>query len=103
MLSMARMEQLEITETIIKRLHYLFYNKMDQEEAGQYRKSQVYISGTEYLPPAPEEVPHLMEHFINQIQNSKKLMHPIEFASICHKRLVDIHPFKDGMEEQRGF
>ena len=50
MLSMARTENLEITEAIIKRLHFLFYHKMDQEEAGQYRKIQVYISGTEYLP-----------------------------------------------------
>ena len=96
MLSVARTGQLDITEDIIKKLHYLFYHKLDQEEAGQYRKIQVYISGTEYLPPKAEEVPHLMEHFINQMQSSKRLMHPIEFAAICHKRLVDIHPFKDG-------
>lgn len=96
MLSMARTGQLDITEDIIKKLHYLFYHKLDQEEAGQYRKIQVYISGTEYLPPKAEEVPHLMEHFINQMQSSRRLMHPIEFAAICHKRLVDIHPFKDG-------
>lgn len=96
MLSMARNDELEITEIIIKRLHYLFYHKVDQEEAGQYRKVQVYISGTEYLPPSPEEVPNLMEHFTNQMRSSKRLMHPIEFAALCHKRLVDIHPFNDG-------
>lgn len=96
MLSVARTEQIDITEDIIKKLHYLFCHKLDQDEAGQYRKIQVYISGTEYLPPKAEEVPHLMEHFINQMQSSKRLMHPIEFAAICHKRLVDIHPFKDG-------
>lgn len=96
MLSVARTEQLDITEDIIKKLHHLFYHKLDQEEAGQYRKVQVYISGTDYLPPKAEEVPHLMEHFINEIQSSKRFMHPIEFAAICHKRLVDIHPFKDG-------
>jgi Fic family protein len=95
-LSMARTEQLDITEDIIKRLHYLFYHKMDQEEAGQYRKVQNYISGTEYLPPKAEEIPHLMEHFMNQMQSSKRLMHPIEYAAICHKRLIDIQPFKDG-------
>lgn len=96
MLSVARTEQLFITEDIIKRLHALFYHKLDHEEAGQYRKIQVYISGTEYLPPKAEEIPHLMEHLINQMQSSKRLMHPIEYAAICHKRLVDIHPFKDG-------
>lgn len=96
MLSMAKTEHLNITETIIKRLHYLFYHKLDQEEAGQYRNIQAHISCTEYLPPRPEELSHLMEHFINQMQSSKGIMHPIEFAAICHKRLVDIHPFIDG-------
>jgi Fic family protein len=96
LLSMARNNELEITEAIIKRLHYLFCHKMDPEEAGQYRKMQVNISGSKYLPPSPEDIPHLMEHFINQMQSSKRLMHPIEFAALCHKRLSDIHPFKDG-------
>lgn len=96
MITVARTEQLSITEDIIKKLHYLFYHKLDQEEAGQYRKDQIYISRTELLSPKAEEVPHLMEHFINQMQSSKRFMHPIEFAAICHKRLVDIHPFKDG-------
>lgn len=96
MLSVARTEQLDITEDMIKNLHYLFYRKLDQVEAGQYRKIQVNISGTEHLAPQAEDVPHLMEHFINQVQSSKRFMHPIEFAAICHKRLVDIHPFKGG-------
>ena len=96
MLDQARSEELKITEDIIKQLHYLFYNKMDKDEAGKYRKIQVYISGTEYLPPVPEEVPQLMEHFINQMESSRRFLHPIEFAAICHKRLVDIQPFKDG-------
>ncbi len=96
MLSIARTEQIEITEAIIKRLHYLFYHKVDQEEAGQYRKIQVYLSGTEYLPPGPEEVPYFMEDFTNQMRRSQSLLHPIEFAALCHKRLVDIHPFRDG-------
>jgi Fic family protein len=96
MISLARTEQLDITETVIKRLHYLFYHRMDQEEAGRYRKIQVNSSGTDYFPPKPEDVPHLMEHFINQMQSSKRFMHPVEFAALCHKRFVDIHPFKDG-------
>ena len=96
MISLARTVKLEITEDIIKHLHFLFYNKVDMEEAGQYRKIQIYLSGTEYLPPIPEDVLHLMKHFINEMDSFKQRMHPIEFAAICHKRLVDIHPFKDG-------
>lgn len=96
MLSMTKTEQFDVTVDVIKRLHYLFYQKINPEEAGQYRKTQEYISDLEFLPPKAEDVEHLMEHFINQMQTSKRFMHPIEFAAMCHKRLTDIHPFKDG-------
>jgi Fic family protein len=96
MLSLAKAEELTITEDIIKRIHYLFYQRLNPEEAGQYRKSRITIAGSRHLPPKPEEVAHLMEHFINQMQSSKPFMHPIEFAAICHKRLLDIQPFQDG-------
>lgn len=96
MLSQARLDKLHISEAIIKNLHYLLFQKKDKEEAGKYRRVQVHITASEYLPPMPEDLPHLMEHFINQMENSKKLLHPIEYAALCHKRLSDIHPFKEG-------
>lgn len=95
MLSVARSEE-PITESTIQKLHRLFYEGIDSENAGKYRDIQVYISGTDYIPPAPEDVPRLMEHFIQQMEYSEKQFHPIEFAALCHKRLVDIHPFTDG-------
>jgi len=96
MLELARQPNLQLNEDIIKHLHYLFYQRVDANTAGEYRNTQVYISGTEYVPPSPEDVPRLIEHFINQWESSKKSLHPIELAAMCHKRLVDIHPFIDG-------
>jgi Fic family protein len=96
MLSIARSEQFEITEDLIKRLHFLFYQKKDPEEAGRYRIAMADNLSMQHLPPAAEEVPHFMEHFMNQMQSSRRLMHPIEYAAICHKRLIDISPFKEG-------
>ena len=96
MLKLARQQDLTITEEIIKKLHKLFYQKMDADNAGQYRTIQVYISGTEYIPPSPEEVPQLMRHLADQLQSSKSTLHPIELAAMAHKRLIDIHPFVDG-------
>lgn len=98
MLTIARAEELELTEVIIKRLHYLCYDGMEQRAAGQYRELQEEVTGMEFLPPKPEDIPHFMGHFINQMQTSKRLMHPIEYAAICHKRLLEIHPFKEGNE-----
>jgi Fic family protein len=96
MLKLARQQDLTITEEIIKKLHKLFYQKMDADNAGQYRTIQVYISGTEYISPSPEEVPQLMRHLTDQLQSSKSTLHPIELAAMAHKRLIDIHPFVDG-------
>ena len=96
MLELARQQDMKITEETIWKLHRLFYQKVDADQAGQYRSIQVYISGTEYIPPSPEDVPQLMKHLADQIHSSLSALHPIELAAMAHKRLVDIHPFVDG-------
>lgn len=96
MLELARQPDMNITEDTIKKLHRLFYQKVDADQAGHYRSIQVYISGTEYVPPAPDEVPQFMKHLADQICSSRSTLHPIELAAMAHKRLVDIHPFIDG-------
>lgn len=96
MLELARQQDMRITEETIKTLHKLFYQKVDADQSGEYRTIQVYISGTEYIPPSPEEVPQLMKHLADQIRSSRSTLHPIELAAMAHKRLVDIHPFVDG-------
>lgn len=96
MLELARQQDMKITADTIKKLHRLFYQKVDADQAGQYRSIQVYISGTEYVPPAPDEIPRLMAHLTDQILSSRSTLHPIELAAMAHKRLVDIHPFIDG-------
>lgn len=96
MLELAKQQNMDITEEAIKKLHRLFYQKVDAEQAGQYRSIQVFISGTEYIPPEPGEIPRLMSHLTDQIRSSRVTLHPIELAAMTHKRLVDIHPFIDG-------
>ena len=96
MLELARQQDMKITEETIWKLHRLFYQKVDADQAGQYRSIQVYISGTEYIPPSPKDIPQLMKHLADQIHSSRSTLHPIELAAMAHKRLVDIHPFVDG-------
>lgn len=96
MLELARQPDMSITEDTIKKLHRLFYQKVDIDQAGQYRSIQVYISGTDYIPPAPDEIPRLMKHLADQIHSSQTTLHPVELGAMAHKRLVDIHPFIDG-------
>lgn len=96
MLQIARSGELKIAEDTIKQLHFLFYNAVDSEAAGQYRESQVFISGTEYVPPAAEDIPALMTELIEELNSKRDRLHPIEYAAYAHRRLVDIHPFLDG-------
>ena len=67
MLTLARSGSLSITEDVIRHLHCLFYNGIDPETAGEYRKGQVFITGTDYVPPTSEDVPQCMAHFAAEL------------------------------------
>lgn len=96
MLSVARSDGMAFTEEMICKLHQLFYSGIDSEQAGHYRNHQVFITGTEYIPPTAEEVPALMKAFVDELNSKKDNLHPVLFAAFAHRRLVDIHPFVDG-------
>lgn len=96
MIEAARSEHFSFSEDMIKRFHYLFYSNIDVDKAGKYRDHQVFITGTEYIPPVPERVPDLMRQLVEDLQKRESTMHPIELAAYAHRRLVDIHPFTDG-------
>lgn len=86
----------DITEANIKELHRLFYYRIDESQAGKYRKQKVIITGTDFIPPAPEKIADLMKTFVNDLPSKREKNHPVEFAAIIHKELVTIHPFIDG-------
>ena len=96
MLELARDGELHVSEETILRLHTLFYGGVDPEHAGKYRTGQVFITGTEYLPPAAEDVPGQMAAFVEDLNQKKDTLHPVLLAAYAHRRLVDIHPFQDG-------
>jgi len=85
-----------ITEKDIKKLHRAFYYRIDDSKAGVYRKVPVFISGTDYIPPRPEEVPDLMKKLCDRIPALKGKYHPVELSALIHGEFVTIHPFVDG-------
>ncbi|MCD4747384.1 MAG: Fic family protein, partial [Bacteroidales bacterium] len=89
-------KKLEITEKNIKDLHKLFYQNINSQNAGKYRKVRVFISGSEFKPPVPEQIPELMKSFIEKYKTNKQNYHPVVFAAKLHKNFVFIHPFIDG-------
>ena len=85
-----------ITDGDIKKLHKLFYYRIDEAKAGKYRKGKVFISGSRYPLPGPEKVAELMKEFMGRLNELEKKSHPVEYSAIAHKDLVFIHPFIDG-------
>jgi Fic family protein len=85
-----------IAEADIKEMHRLFYRHIDAREAGEYRKQKVFISGSRFIPPSPEEVPALMRALEERWARLRRENHPVVFAALAHKEFVFIHPFIDG-------
>ena len=85
-----------LTEEDILQLHRLFYQQIDAEKAGQYRKVKVYISGSRYVVSAVSKIPAEMQKLVKWYNQNEKKLHPVELASELHKRFVFIHPFIDG-------
>lgn len=90
------MKNTDITQDDIRRLHHLFYFRIDENNAGEYRKSRAYITGSKYSLPMPNELPDLMDQLIIAMRRFRKEKHPIEAAALAHKEFVFIHPFVDG-------
>lgn len=88
----------EITEKNIKSLHKLFFQAIDEKQAGKYRKRNVIISGSQYndMIPAPSELAKAMKVFITEMNTKRQELHPVIFAALIHKEFVFIHPFVDG-------
>ena len=86
-----------ITGHNVRQTHALILRSIDDENAGAYRKGQVYITGSTYAPPAAIAVPPLMQELVAWINSTEAAdMHPVERAARAHFRLVHIHPFVDG-------
>ncbi|HPS86340.1 MAG TPA: Fic family protein [Spirochaetota bacterium] len=85
-----------ISEEDIFALHRLFYRKIDEDNAGVYRKSQVFISGSRHPLPVPDKVPQLMNDMIKKIASYRNSEHPVIAAAKAHLDFVFIHPFIDG-------
>ena len=86
----------QITLPDILKIHQLFYQNIDPDNAGKYRTKKVFISGMDVTLPAPEQIKPLMNTFEEELKNLEAKLHPIELAATFHNKFVTIHPFLDG-------
>lgn len=80
----------------IKKIHKLFYQNIDPDNAGLYRTQKVFISGMDVTLPNPEQIEKLMKQFEKDLVSLKSKLHPIAYAATIHNKFVTIHPFMDG-------
>ena len=85
-----------ISEDDILTMHRMFYRDIDECNAGQYRKEQVFITGSKYPVCKAEKIQDEMNRFIEWADLNKDKYHSVEYAAQLHKRFVFIHPFIDG-------
>lgn len=85
-----------VTPFHVRQIHQLVLSRIDDENAGRYRETQVRIAGTAFIPPESWQVPALMTEWGEWLAAEEKTSHPVELAALAHHRLVAIHPFIDG-------
>lgn len=85
-----------ISEHLIRSLHHLVVQDTDKEWAGQYRNSNVMITGADHKPPEAFGVPRLVRELIEWVKIENSRIHIVELAAMFHHKLVYIHPFFDG-------
>lgn len=89
-------KNIDISETVIKNLHYIILKSINNENAGKYRNVNVLISGSKHRPPEHFLVEEQMRELICWYNGNKEKLHPIELAAIFHHKFTYIHPFIDG-------
>ena len=85
-----------ITALKVRQIHKLVLAHIDDENAGNYRKTQVRIAGAPLMPPDSWQVANLMTEWGDWVNQSEKTLNPVSLAAQAHHHLVAIHPFVDG-------
>ncbi len=91
-------EQTPLSESIIKRIHYLVLADK-REDRGVYRRVPVKIMGAKHEPVQPYLIQSKMEQLLEDYRNNTD--HIIPRLARFHIEFEGIHPFIDGNVTQR--
>lgn len=91
---LARKKPTDITTDDILTIHKIILQKIDDRNAGVFRKIAIRVLGSNTIFPNYAKVPALMVDFMEWLQTTND--HPAIVAALAHFKLVSIHPFVDG-------
>ena len=83
-----------ITEHAIRELHAQVFASIDDENAGEYRRTDARIVGRDYLPPESVLVPALLREFTEWLEDSAA--DAVAKAAAAQAKILNIAPFVDG-------
>lgn len=92
-------EESEFSEFFIKFLYANTLQPVGNVMDITYRTTEVEPVETPHAIAAPEELDHLMKHYIGQVTTSSYSLSAIEVAVMAYKRFLDIYPFEKNNEE----
>lgn len=67
---------------------------LDPNKGGEVRNVEIFIG--QHSAPSPNELPTLLDHYINHILPPTESLHPLIHATAARYWLVTLHPFIDG-------
>ena len=79
-------------ERLIKQINEIINENINDTQG--YRTVQVFIRGSEHIPPAPEKIPNLMNYFVYNYNND--IQEIFDKIAKYHIEFEKIHPFEDG-------
>lgn len=86
-----------LQEWEIKQMHHLMLRKIHPHEAGRYRTATGIAAGTNSCCSSHISLPQLMGEFVDWLNSAAALaLHPVEYATLAHSRLLSIQPFQNG-------
>ena len=91
-LSSVKSDDFMFNEAFIKNVNKII--NQDIKDIEGYRKVQVFIKGSEHIPPEPNKINNLMQYYIYNYNNDlNDIFYKIAYY---HLEFESIHPFEDG-------
>ncbi len=72
------------------------FHPSKKEFAGVIREENIFISGSDYIPPSPKFLEALLKELFIWYNKMKNTINPVLLACLMKYRFVSIHPFLDG-------
>ncbi|VVB74893.1 Fic/DOC family protein [Candidatus Tiddalikarchaeum anstoanum] len=89
-------ENIEISVELIKKIHKILLNNIDDNTKGNFRRIDVGIRGADFQPTPYIFIDDEINKLLKWFNKNKRKIHPVELFGIFHQKFEEIHPFIDG-------